>query len=87
MKEHFHSCEIIFLVLLIRASILLIARHNLKALQSHFFFWDFTDETHILGLFVTESILLLVTLYMSFCYGLLFLFIEGYPVAFGEVRS
>jgi hypothetical protein len=24
---------------------------------------------------------------MSFCYGLLFLFIEGYPVAFGEVRS
>lgn len=23
---------------------------------------------------------------MSFCYGLLFLFIEGYPVAFGEVR-
>lgn len=46
-----------------------------------------TNETHILGLLATEPILVLVTLYMSFCYGLLFLFIEGYPIAFQEVRG
>lgn len=41
----------------------------------------------MLGLLAKEPILLLVTLYMSFCYGLLFLFIEGYPIAFHEVRG
>lgn len=46
-----------------------------------------TNDTDTLGLLATEPILVLITLYMSFCYGLLFLFIEGYPVAFQEVRG
>ena len=46
-----------------------------------------TDDTDTLGPLATEPILVLVTLYMSFCYELLFLFIEGYPVAFQEVRG
>lgn len=46
-----------------------------------------TANVHILGLLATEPILVLVTLYMSFCYGLLFLFIESYPIAFREVRG
>lgn len=34
-----------------------------------------------------EPILLLITLYMSFIYGLLYLFFESYPVAFQQVRG
>ena len=33
-----------------------------------------------------EPILLLITLYLSFIYAVLYLFFEAYPVAFGEVR-
>ena len=34
-----------------------------------------------------EPILILVTLYMSFIYGVLYLFFESYPIAFQEVRG
>lgn len=60
---------------------------NLLKALSDLFFFQMTDDNHILGLLATESILVLVTIYMSFCYGLLFLFIEGYPVAFREARE
>ncbi|KAL4765790.1 putative MFS transporter [Aspergillus foveolatus] len=38
-------------------------------------------------LFTTQPILALLTLYQSFVYGVLFLFYQTYPVAFGEDRS
>ena len=34
-----------------------------------------------------EPILVLITLYMAFIYGLIYLFFESYPVAFQEVRG
>ncbi|KAJ5543782.1 major facilitator superfamily domain-containing protein [Penicillium frequentans] len=40
-----------------------------------------------LGLFTTQPILALLTLYQSFVYGVLFLFYQTYPVAFGENRG
>ena len=36
---------------------------------------------------VLEPILLLVTLYMTFIYGILYLFLEAYPIAFQETRG
>ncbi|OKP00468.1 hypothetical protein PENSUB_7925 [Penicillium subrubescens] len=39
------------------------------------------------ALLATEPIMMLVTLYMSFLYGLLFLFFEGFPVSFVEQRG
>ncbi|KAI9668781.1 MAG: hypothetical protein M1831_000850 [Alyxoria varia] len=36
---------------------------------------------------VQEPILLLMTLYMSFVYGMLYLFFEAYPIAFVEIRG
>ena len=33
-----------------------------------------------------EPILLLITLYMSFIYGVVYLFFEAYPIAFQEQR-
>ncbi|PCH06485.1 Major facilitator superfamily domain, general substrate transporter [Penicillium occitanis (nom. inval.)] len=38
-------------------------------------------------LFVTQPILALLTLYQSFVYGVMFLFYQTYPVAFGEDRE
>ncbi|GKZ28099.1 hypothetical protein AbraCBS73388_010683, partial [Aspergillus brasiliensis] len=38
-------------------------------------------------LFFTEPILVLLTLYQSFIYGLMYLFYQSYPIAFGEVRG
>jgi len=38
-------------------------------------------------LFFTEPILVLVTIYQSFIYGLLYLFFEAYPIAFQEDRQ
>ncbi|KAF4177948.1 hypothetical protein CNMCM8927_000594 [Aspergillus lentulus] len=38
-------------------------------------------------LLATEPIYLIVTIYMAFVYGLLFLFFEGFPIAFVEVRG
>ncbi|OTA56261.1 MFS general substrate transporter [Hypoxylon sp. EC38] len=38
-------------------------------------------------LLLTEPIFLVVTIYMAFVYGLLFLFFEGFPIAFVEVRG
>ncbi|PYH98407.1 hypothetical protein BO71DRAFT_316418, partial [Aspergillus ellipticus CBS 707.79] len=38
-------------------------------------------------LLATEPIMALVTLYMSFLYGLLFLFFEGFPISFEESRG
>ncbi|KAJ5889700.1 hypothetical protein N7504_010510 [Penicillium tannophilum] len=38
-------------------------------------------------LLATEPIMMLVTLYMSFLYGLLFLFFEGFPISFVEQRG
>ncbi|KAL4997480.1 major facilitator superfamily domain-containing protein [Aspergillus recurvatus] len=38
-------------------------------------------------LFTTQPILALLTLYQSFVYGVLFLFYQTYPVAFGEDRN
>lgn len=35
----------------------------------------------------TEPILILVTIYMSLIYGILYLFFEAYPIAFSEVRG
>ncbi|KAE8153835.1 MFS general substrate transporter [Aspergillus avenaceus] len=37
-------------------------------------------------LLATEPIYLVMTIYMAFTYGLLFLFFEGFPIAFVEVR-
>jgi hypothetical protein len=39
-----------------------------------------------IGLFFTEPILVLVTIYQSFIYGVLYLFFEAYPIAFQEDR-
>jgi hypothetical protein len=39
------------------------------------------------ALLATEPIMILVTLYMSFLYGLLFLFFEGFPISFVEQRG
>lgn len=36
---------------------------------------------------IFEPILLLITLYLAFIYGILYLFFEAYPVAFQEVRG
>jgi DHA1 family multidrug resistance protein-like MFS transporter len=44
-------------------------------------------NSQLLGLFTTQPILALLTLYQSFVYGVLFLFYQTYPVAFGEDRS
>ncbi|KAI1374462.1 MFS general substrate transporter [Hypoxylon crocopeplum] len=38
-------------------------------------------------LLVTEPIYLVVTIYMAFVYGLAFLFFEGFPIAFAEIRG
>ncbi|KAJ5601533.1 hypothetical protein N7510_011067 [Penicillium lagena] len=38
-------------------------------------------------LLFTEPIYFLITIYMAFVYGLLFLFFESFPVAFAEVRG
>ncbi|KAF7714532.1 MFS-type transporter [Penicillium ucsense] len=38
-------------------------------------------------LLATEPINVIVTIYMAFMYGLLFLFFEGFPIAFVEVRG
>lgn len=38
-------------------------------------------------LLITERIFLVVTIYMAFVYSLLFLFFEGFPIAFVEVRG
>lgn len=37
-------------------------------------------------LLATELILVLITFYLSFLYGLLFLFFEAYPISFQEDR-
>ncbi|KAF4973432.1 hypothetical protein FSARC_257 [Fusarium sarcochroum] len=37
-------------------------------------------------LFFTELILVLLTIYQAFIYGMMFLFYQSYPIAFGEVR-
>lgn len=34
-----------------------------------------------------EPILVLITIYMSFIYGILYLFLESYPIAFQEIRG
>ncbi|KAF2178944.1 polyamine transporter 4 [Zopfia rhizophila CBS 207.26] len=39
------------------------------------------------NLFFTEPILVLLTVYQSFIYGLMYLFYQSYPIAFGEVRQ
>ncbi|KAF1988061.1 MFS general substrate transporter [Aulographum hederae CBS 113979] len=39
------------------------------------------------AMLATEPILLLVTLYMSLVYGILYLFFEAYPIAFQEARG
>lgn len=46
----------------------------------------YTDQ-NCLGLFTTQPILALLTLYQSFIYGVLFLFYQTYPVAFGTDRN
>ncbi|PYH93834.1 MFS general substrate transporter [Aspergillus ellipticus CBS 707.79] len=38
-------------------------------------------------LLATEPIYLVITIYMAFVYGLLFLFFEGFPIAFEQVRG
>ncbi|KAK9233893.1 hypothetical protein V1525DRAFT_392001, partial [Lipomyces kononenkoae] len=38
-------------------------------------------------LFTTQPILALLTLYQSFIYGVLFLFYQSYPIAFGDIRG
>ncbi|TVY79772.1 Citrinin biosynthesis cluster MFS transporter mrr1 [Fusarium oxysporum f. sp. cubense] len=38
-------------------------------------------------LFFTEPILVLLTIYQSFIYGLMYLFYQSYPIAFGDVRG
>ena len=38
-------------------------------------------------LFFTEPILVLLTLHQSFIYGVMYLFYQSYPIAFGEVRG
>ena len=38
-------------------------------------------------LLTTEPIYLVITIYMGFVYGVLFLFFEGFPIAFQEVRG
>ncbi|KAL8828576.1 MAG: hypothetical protein Q9191_002513 [Dirinaria sp. TL-2023a] len=40
-----------------------------------------------LAMTVTEPILILMTLYMSFIYGVIYLFFEAYPIAFQEERG
>ncbi|KAI9701485.1 MAG: hypothetical protein M1836_001541 [Candelina mexicana] len=40
-----------------------------------------------LRLLVTEPIVLLITIYMSFIYGLLYLFLTAYPIAFQQIRG
>ncbi|PVH75706.1 polyamine transporter 4 [Cadophora sp. DSE1049] len=37
-------------------------------------------------LFFTQPILVLLTIYQSFIYGLMYLFYQSYPIAFGQVR-
>ncbi|KAJ5532717.1 MFS general substrate transporter [Penicillium frequentans] len=39
------------------------------------------------ALFFTEPILVLITLYQAFIYGLMFLFYQSFPIAFGKVRG
>ncbi|KAJ5631143.1 MFS general substrate transporter [Penicillium longicatenatum] len=39
------------------------------------------------ALFFSELILVLITLYQAFIYGLMFLFYQSFPIAFGEVRG
>ena len=41
----------------------------------------------VLDLFFTEPILVLITLYQSFIFGLLYLFSQSYSIAFEEVRQ
>jgi len=38
-------------------------------------------------MFFTEPILVLITIYMAFIYGILYLFFEAYPIAFQEQRG
>ncbi|QKX53842.1 uncharacterized protein TRUGW13939_00922 [Talaromyces rugulosus] len=38
-------------------------------------------------LFFNEPILILLTIYQSFIYGLMYLFYQSYPITFGEVRG
>ncbi|CAG8317227.1 unnamed protein product [Penicillium salamii] len=40
-----------------------------------------------LRLFTTQPILVLLTIYQSFIYGVLFLFYQSYPISFGEDRG
>lgn len=40
-----------------------------------------------LRLLVTEPIVLLLSIYMSFIYGLLYLFLTAYPIAFQQIRG
>jgi DHA1 family multidrug resistance protein-like MFS transporter len=53
---------------------------DLKELVTKFLFRPF-------NMLFLEPILLLVTLYMSMIYGILYLFFEAYPIAFSEVRG
>lgn len=46
-----------------------------------------TSSNATLGLFSTQPILVLLTLHQSFSYGVLFLFYQTYPIAFGENRG
>lgn len=53
---------------------------------------DFNDlvKKHLvlpLRLLVTEPIVLLITIYTSFIYGILYLFLEAYPIVFAEYRG
>jgi hypothetical protein len=45
------------------------------------------NSSSILGLLSTQPILTLLTLYQSFIYGVLFIFYQSYPIAFGEIRG
>jgi DHA1 family multidrug resistance protein-like MFS transporter len=40
-----------------------------------------------LRLLVTESIVLLISIYMSFIYGLLYLFLTAYPIVFQQIHG
>lgn len=53
---------------------------------------DFKDlvSKHLLlpfKLLFTETIVLLITIYTAFIYGILYLFLEAYPIVFAEARG
>ncbi len=52
---------------------------NLKEIINKYLFRPFI-------MMALEPILVLITLYMAFIYGILYLFFEAYPIAFQEVR-